>query len=151
MLRVDTYTRMSRAGGVAHFTTTVYMRTQMQTSHSQHHSSPTYQRRLPSTLHPIQAQEERRGRLSSALILFAMQPQAVENERNTVLRLVINNVGHVSEKREITTEVAHVCWEDACGGRRLACDKAAGGSLYCLMIMPIGTPRRDQGVEDGVI
>lgn len=84
-------------------------------------SSSTYQRRLPSTLDSIQAQEERWGYLSLTLILLTMQPQALEDEGNAVLRLVVDDVGHGSEiVRQVCSRVL---------GRRaqsgFACDKAA--------------------------
>lgn len=49
-----------------------------------------------------------------------MQPQALENEGNAVLRLVIDDVGHGPEKRQAKS--AHVCWEDAFHDDGFACD-----------------------------
>lgn len=54
----------------------------------------TYQRRLPSPLHPVQAYKERRWRLTLALIVLAVQFDVVEDERYAMLGLVINDFRH---------------------------------------------------------
>jgi hypothetical protein len=73
----------------------------------------THQRRLPCTLNTIQSEEEWRGICAFFLVIVMMCLDLVEDERDAVLRLVVNYLdSHLSISLQVCVRVKMVVVEE---------------------------------------